>query len=76
MKKKFVYWNGEGVTFGGKDGKKNEVMNNYILFDKKHNEDFSTKLRDLNKKDTAFLTNLDSLFAVQDRVNDTILNSK
>lgn len=70
LKKKFVYWNGEGVTFGGKDGKKNEVMNNYILFDKKHNESFSTKLQDLNKKDTAFLTNLDSLFAVQDRVNN------
>lgn len=69
LKKKFVYWNGDGITFGGKDGIKNEVMNNYILFDKKHNEDFSTKLRGLNKKDTAFLTNLDSLFALQDHIN-------
>lgn len=71
LKKKFVYWNGDGITFGGKDGIKNQVMNNYVLFNKKHNEDFSTKLRGLNKTDTAFLTSLDSLFAVQDRINST-----
>lgn len=65
LKQKFVYWNGDGIVFGGKDGAKNQLMNEYILFNQKNNADFSKKVNALDAKSTNYLPQLDSLFSIQ-----------
>ncbi|MFU1858243.1 hypothetical protein BWD42_13120 [Sphingobacterium sp. CZ-UAM] len=69
LKKNAVYFNGEGVTFAGKDGDKNRIMNDYILFNKKYNANFSNKINVLATEDSNYMTILDSLFAFQQKVN-------
>lgn len=70
LKHTYVYLNGDGVTFGGTDGVNNRLMNDYILFNKKHNANFFKNLDGLDVKDMQYMSKLDSLFAIQYEVND------
>ncbi|WP_333626475.1 TlpA disulfide reductase family protein [Sphingobacterium siyangense] len=65
LKKKEIYMIGDGISFAGKDADVNRQMNEYILFDKKHNPDFYKPLRQLKPSDPNFQYKLDSLFKIQ-----------
>ncbi|WP_333625959.1 thioredoxin-like domain-containing protein [Sphingobacterium siyangense] len=69
LKKKPVYMTGDGLKFGGKDGDKNRIMNEYILFNKRYNENFSGKISLLATEDNDYIAKLDSLFAFQQQIN-------
>ncbi|RKE44390.1 thioredoxin-like domain-containing protein [Sphingobacterium detergens] len=69
LKKKNVYMIGDGISFAGKDAEVNRQMNEYTLFDKKHNPDFYKPLQKLEAKDPRFQQKLDSLFTIQRNTN-------
>ncbi|WON96241.1 TlpA family protein disulfide reductase [Sphingobacterium sp. UGAL515B_05] len=69
LKKKLVYMTGDGLKFGGKDGDKNRIMNEYILFNKRYNENFSGKISSLATEDNDYIAKLDSIFAFQQQIN-------
>lgn len=69
LKKKSVYMTGDGVKFSGKDGDKNRIMNEYILFNKRYNENFSDKISSIATEDNNYIAKLDSIFAIQQQIN-------
>ncbi|WP_313268065.1 TlpA disulfide reductase family protein [Sphingobacterium sp.] len=69
LKKKKIYMIGDGITFAGKDAEVNRQMNEYILFDKKHNPDFYKPLQQLKPSTQDFQYKLDSLFTIQRKTN-------
>lgn len=69
LKKKEIYMIGDGISFAGKDAEVNRQMNEYILFDKKHNPDFYKPLQQLQASNPNFQYKLDSLFNIQRNTN-------
>jgi len=69
LKKKNIYMIGDGISFAGKDAEVNRQMNEYTLFDKKHNPDFYKALQSLEAKDSRFQQKLDALFTIQRNTN-------
>lgn len=69
LKQNPVYLNGVGIMFAGTDGAKNQIMNDYILFNKKHNADFSKQVNSLDQESSNYISMLDSMFAVQHHMN-------
>lgn len=65
LKQQKVYLIGPGILFGGKDGDKNRIMNEYIVFHKKYNADFSEQIEALNIHSDNYMLQLDSLHAVK-----------
>ncbi|QBQ42109.1 TlpA family protein disulfide reductase [Sphingobacterium psychroaquaticum] len=73
LKKASVYLTGEGLSFAGKDGKLNQTMNDYIVYDKKHNSDFYKKIDAIEGDQVNYLSKLDSLYKIQRRVDQDFL---
>ncbi|GHE45535.1 TlpA family protein disulfide reductase [Sphingobacterium griseoflavum] len=68
LKRKFVYWIGDGVEFGGKDADRNRTINKFIAFQQEQQPDISAQIASLEVSRPDYLTKLDSLFGKQDQL--------
>ena len=65
LKQKSVSMIGNGLTFKGKDGELNTIMNEYLKFNNQNNPNFHISLRELEEENKNYISKLDSLFSIQ-----------
>ena len=77
MRETHAYMNGAGVKYAGSDGELNTVLNNHVLYEKKHQPNFykviNSLRRDRNMDYETFLIKYDSIYAVLHNMDDEFI---
>ncbi len=78
MRERRAYMNGAGVKYLGSDGELNTLLNNHVLYEKKHQPNtykaINSLRRDQNIDYGTFLTQYDSLYTILHNMDDEFID--